>query len=251
MIILGDYHTHTIYSSGKHNSKHAKGTIFENAKIAKQKGLEEIGITEHGFSHKLFGLKKENIKKIKEEIEIAQNELGIKILLGIEANIVSSNGDIDISKEERQLFDYVALGFHSFAKPKSIKEFFKFFVPNLLGFKRKKDFKRNTNALCKAIQNNNVNFITHPGVKFPIYLEEVCKVTKQNKTKLEVNGKRIAYSKQDVEILKKQKPTLIVNSDAHCPSSVGEVNFPTNFVFMNGLENLVENFKTTANFKKD
>lgn len=242
MNILGDYHTHTIYSSGKHNSRHATGTIFENAKIAKEKGLKEIGITEHGFGHKLFGVKRENISKMREEIKEAEEKLRIKILLGVEANIISSDGDIDLTKEEIGLFDYIAVGFHSCAKAKNAKEFFKFFLPNILGFKGKKEIERNTKALVMAMENNPISFITHPGVNFALDLGKICDTANKTKTKLEINGKRIAYTENDVEILKLKKPVLIINSDAHTPERVGEVNFPTNFAFKNNIENMVQNF---------
>ena len=231
MIILGDYHTHTIYSSGKHNSKHAKGTIYENALAAKQKGLKEIGITEHGLSHKLYGLQKKHIAKMRSEIEQAKQELGINILLGIEANIVSSNGDIDLTQEEIELFDYVIVGFHSFAKPKSFSQLFKFFIPNILGFKRKKDIERNTRALKLAMENNKINIISHPGVNFPIDFNEI--------------------SKNDIETIVKNQTKLIVNSDAHSSSSVGEVNYPINFALKNEIPlELIVNINALPNFKK-
>jgi len=49
MILTADYHTHTPYS-------HGKGTVMENAARAKELGLKQIGITDHGFSHLAFGL---------------------------------------------------------------------------------------------------------------------------------------------------------------------------------------------------
>lgn len=52
MILTADYHTHTPYS-------HGKGTVEENAARAKELGLKQIGITDHGFSHLAFGLKRE------------------------------------------------------------------------------------------------------------------------------------------------------------------------------------------------
>ncbi|WDC83585.1 PHP domain-containing protein [Caloramator sp. mosi_1] len=42
--IIGDYHTHTIYS-------HGKGTIEDNVKAAINKGLKEIVISDHGPGH--------------------------------------------------------------------------------------------------------------------------------------------------------------------------------------------------------
>lgn len=53
MKINFDLHTHTVYS-------HGKGTIAENAKSAAEKGLYGIGITDHGFSHPAFGMRRKN-----------------------------------------------------------------------------------------------------------------------------------------------------------------------------------------------
>ena len=124
MVIHGDYHTHTIYSSGKRNSKHATGTILENALNAKEKGLKEISITEHGFSHKLYGLKRKNLQKMREERDFAMQKTGIKIYLGVEANIISRDGDVDVKQEDLKYLDMLVVGFHSCAKPKSCKELF-------------------------------------------------------------------------------------------------------------------------------
>ncbi len=47
--LIGDYHTHTVYSSGRFY-RHGKGTVFENAMQAKVLGIREIAITDHGLS---------------------------------------------------------------------------------------------------------------------------------------------------------------------------------------------------------
>ena len=44
MILTADYHTHTPYS-------HGKNTVEENVARAKEIGLKQIAITDHGFSH--------------------------------------------------------------------------------------------------------------------------------------------------------------------------------------------------------
>ena len=54
MKINFDLHTHTVYS-------HGKGTIAENAKSAAEKGLYGIGITDHGFSHPAFGMRRKKL----------------------------------------------------------------------------------------------------------------------------------------------------------------------------------------------
>lgn len=68
--LIGDYHTHTIYSSGfKKRGTHAKGTIEENVAEAFAKGLETIVISEHGPGHYLYGLRTENLPIMRTEID--------------------------------------------------------------------------------------------------------------------------------------------------------------------------------------
>jgi putative hydrolase len=90
LVIFGDYHTHTPYS-------HGKGTILENAMIAKQKGLKEIAITDHGFNHKLYGSNRNDLLTMRDECVEAEKLTGVKVLLGVEANFISNKGEIDLN----------------------------------------------------------------------------------------------------------------------------------------------------------
>ena len=249
MKLIGDYHTHTIYSCGKKNIRHATGTILQNAKIAKQKGLKEMGVSEHGFGHALYGLQKENLAKIKQEIKEAESLTGIKIYLGIEANIISSQGDIDMTSEEIKEFDYIIVGFHKFAKAKNKKEFFRFKLPNLLKSKSKKTKERNTNALCLAMKKYDIDIISHPGAGYYIDFEKVGKVAKETNTLLELNGKRIAY--ENIEFLIQNENKFIINSDAHSPSRVGEIKKPLNYLIKSQIPiDLVVNLNKLNDWKK-
>ena len=96
MAILGDYHTHTKYS--RHN--HGKSSIEDNVRVAYEKGLRQVGISDHGFNQKLYGVRRKDIEKVKLEIEDAKERYPIEVLLGIEANLISSNGDIDIVEQD-------------------------------------------------------------------------------------------------------------------------------------------------------
>ena len=71
MILTGDYHTHTPYS-------HGKNTVLENTMAAKKLGLKEIAITDHGFNHLLFGLKRKRLPDLRAEIEEAKKADGAK-----------------------------------------------------------------------------------------------------------------------------------------------------------------------------
>ena len=82
MILTADYHTHTPYS-------HGKGTVEENAARAKELGLKQIGITDHGFSHLAFGLKRKKVPDLIADCKRASEKLGIDVLVGMESNIRS------------------------------------------------------------------------------------------------------------------------------------------------------------------
>ena len=82
MIIYGDYHTHTTYS-------HGKGSILDNAIVAKNKGLKEIAITDHGFSHRVFGVDRKAVENIIVDIRKAKEATGVNVIFGIEENLLS------------------------------------------------------------------------------------------------------------------------------------------------------------------
>ena len=60
MAIIADYHTHTKYS--RHG--HGKGTIEENVRVAFEKGLRQVGISDHGFNQKMYGVRRKDIEKV-------------------------------------------------------------------------------------------------------------------------------------------------------------------------------------------
>ena len=77
MLLTGDYHTHTPFS-------HGKNTVEENAQRAKELGLKQIGISDHGFSHVAFGIRRRQIKDYRAECKAAAEKFGIDVLVGIE-----------------------------------------------------------------------------------------------------------------------------------------------------------------------
>ena len=95
-----DLHTHTVYS-------HGKGTIEENAISAREKGVYGIAITDHGFSHPAFGMRRKKLDKMREECSLAQEKTGVKVFLGIESNIRGRDGTIDVVPTDYKNLDVV------------------------------------------------------------------------------------------------------------------------------------------------
>ena len=124
MKIIGDYHTHTTYS-------HGSGSIRDNVEVAIKRGLKEVAICDHGPSH-IYGVRKKKLFQMRREIDELNEEYKdkIRVLLGVEANVVSFNGDIDIDDEILEIIDILLLGFHYGIIPKSIRDGFLLFVAN-------------------------------------------------------------------------------------------------------------------------
>lgn len=222
MAILGDYHTHTKYS--RHN--HGKGTILDNVRAAYEKGLRQVAITDHGFNQKMYGVRRTDIKKIKEEIEEAKEQYPIDVLLGVEANLISSRGDIDIIKDDYKNLDFVAFGFHRLVKSTSKREQFGFVLKNIFceffHHTSKKQIEKNTNAYIQAMRKYDIDIITHLNHAIKVDVEQVAKVAKETNTLIELNGKRLGMTDKEILTCYNIGCKFILGSDAHSPNRVGD-----------------------------
>ena len=223
MKLLGDYHTHTTYT-------HGKSTVEENVAQAEILGLKEIAITEHsykGFNH----IRKGDLAKIKKDIDDCKDKYNVNVLLGIEANLMSANGDIDISDEELNGLDIVVLGFHKFSKVK-LKNLFSFVLPNLLRKNPSKaQIKRNTQAYINAMDKHRVSILAHLGYAGCavdcVRLAEECV---KRGIYIELNGKRINFTKEDIEKMVSTGVKFVIDSDAHSKHAVGKNHRAFNLV---------------------
>ncbi|WP_262428090.1 PHP domain-containing protein [Paratissierella segnis] len=229
--ILGDYHTHTIFSSGfRKKGTHATGTIEDNANVALKKGLTTLAISEHGPGHYLYGVRKENIPLMKEEIK-RLNEYyvprGLTILLGVEANLVGLDGELDVDDEFIKYLDVLLMGYHYGAMPKSAKDGLGLYLYNPISkaFKinQEKVVEMNTKAYLKAMDNYKIDIITHPGSKAKINIAEVAKKAKKVGTALEISAKHSELSVKSLNLLKGIDVDYYINSDAHKPEDVGNI----------------------------
>lgn len=219
MKLFADYHTHTIYS-------HGKGTIKENVEAAIKKGLEEIVISDHGPGHLTYGVSRKNLIKMRREIDELKKEYdNINILLGVEANIVSIDGDIDVNDEDMKILDKLLVGFHNGAKPKTPKDFYLLYVKNHLGkimpWLREECRKTNTVAVIKAVNKYNIDIITHPGAKIDIDTRALAKAAAKRNTALEINASHGFLTVEYVKIAMEEGVNFTIDSDAHKPENVG------------------------------
>ena len=222
MILSSDYHTHTTFS-------HGKGKIIDNAIIAKEKGLVELGISDHGFSHPAFGLTKRKIPKMKELCLEATEKTGVKVLLGIESNIIGTDGTVDLKEKNYDSFDIFLAGIHKFVLYK-MGTLFPLFVRNFYcsTFNKKNVSKSlidtNTKTFINVIKKNPVDVITH--LNFCCYADakEVAKVARDYGTYIELNSKKTHLTDEELYQVASTGVRFVINSDAHTPDRVGEIS---------------------------
>lgn len=225
-----DLHIHTIASG------HAYSTIQESVAIAKEKGLEAIGISDHApampGSQYIFYF--QNLKVVPNEID------GIRLYKGVEANIINNNGDIDLSSNEMGFLDYVIASMH----------------PPCLNFQTK---DINTRTLIKTMKNPYVKIIGHPDDgRYPLDYEEIVKAAKDNNVLLEVNNSSLnpdgfrknadSIIRKILEFCIKHNHPVLLSSDAHisfsiadfsnCIKILDEISFPEELIVNTSFEKL-------------
>ncbi len=234
--VFADYHTHTLYS-------HGKGTIRDNAVAARKKGLEAVGIADHGpanwghvgtTSLKVFDRIIAEVKTIQAEFN------GLKILAGTEANLVSYQGDLDVPLELQRKLDQVLAGFHVAIHPKSMDDGIKFFSQWTLG-KLSKQFKMkarndNTKAIVAAVYNNEIDIITHPGLNISIDTPELARACVKTDTALEINAGHGVKSIDFIQAAAREGVKFAIGSDAHDPEKVGRLEVGVKAARLAGLK---------------
>ncbi len=251
MGIIADYHTHTKYS----RNRHGKGSVIENVRAGYEKGLRQIAITDHGFNQKLYGIRRKDIPNLKKDIEDAKEQYPIDVLLGVEANLISSKGDLDIVKDDYNDFDIVACGFHRLVKSTSAKEQFFFVIKNILceilHFTSKKQREKNTNAYIQAMRKYDIDIITHLNHAIKVDVAQVARVAKETNTLIELNGKRLGMTDEEILTCYKLGCKFVLGSDAHSPNRVGDCHLGLEALLRLRLPtSCVVNYDDIPTFKK-
>jgi len=222
METLLDVHTHSVASG------HAYSTIQEMAHRATELRLQVLGITEHAPS--LPGapvtIYFKNLGVVPRRME------GVRILLGVELNIMGTDGAIDMEPEVLRLLDLRIAGLHQLCWwPSSLEE--------------------NMQALLHAMRNPWVQIISHPADSpFLLDFRPLVETAKETGTLLELNnstlnpkrGKRTAHENfcQMLRLCKEMSVPVILGSDAHISFSIAdysralplleETNFPVSLI---------------------
>lgn len=223
MYFFGDYHMHTKNSDGR-------GTLEQMVKAAMDKGLKEIAITDHGPSNLFVGISSLDILLKTKDYARSLNEIydgEFRILVGVEADVTSCNGDIDIPYEIYSQLDLLLVGLH----PHVITDNFKSGAYIVGGNKlarlipgvRDAVIEVNTKALAAAMRRHKVDIVTHPGLGMPVNISEIAAACRSAGCAFEINTGHNYISPGEVRSALEQGCRIIVNSDAHFPETVGEL----------------------------
>ena len=202
MQLVADLHIHTI-SSG-----HAYSTVLENAREAAGKGLAMIAITDHGPAmpggpHAYhFG----NMKVIPDEL------FGVRILKGVEANVIDRDGNLDLPEDRLRGLDIVLAGLHTVCSPYGSVE-------------------ENTEMMINAMKNPWVDVIVHPGnPEYLVDAEAIVKAAVKYDVAIEINNSSLNLSRvgskpncENIACMAKQYGAkIMVGTDSHFSLCVGD-----------------------------
>ncbi len=200
--LWGDLHVHTIASG------HGYSTVWENALIARAKGLRILGIADHspsmpgGPSFMYFEAKGHFPSQIE----------GVRLYFGVEVDIVDKSGKLDLDDHILRRLDYAIVSFH----------------PQVF---RGGSREENTDTLLRALENPWVDIIAHPGnPRFPLDYKKVVGEAVARGKILEINNSSFSVSRKGskencmriAQEVMEQGGWVIVSSDAHFCQEVGE-----------------------------
>lgn len=227
MKLIADLHTHTSAS------QHVYSTLYENVIQAARGGLKVLACTDHGpalpDSPHVWRIAKQ--KKYPRLIE------GVRVLKGVEANITSFGGELDIPEETLDNLEWVIASLHHY-------------VISPAGF------QDHTACWMRVAENPRVDLIGHCAApRFPFDMEPVVKAFRKGHKIVELNNNTLASYPQSREdwkrllgLCREYQVPVAVDSDAHFCTNVGktplalafleEVGFPQELVINSSMERL-------------
>jgi putative hydrolase len=228
--ISADLHTHTVAST------HGYSTMNENAAAAAALGMKLIAVTDHGIAmpdapHRWHF---HNYKVLPREIA------GVKMLYGVEANIIDENGTLDMDEHELSFCEWVIASYHtqcvSFAR-----------TPELVA-----------QGYRKVCENPLVDVIGHPTTAmFPFDYEPVLKLFKESGKLVELNESSLRWKAGALEngktfyaLCKKLEIPIVLNTDSHYAGLIGktplaeqllrDLDFPAHLIYTLDAERIME-----------
>lgn len=199
--INGDLHCHSNWNGGE-------DSIEQMCKVAMDLGYKYLGISDHTKFLKIErGLDEKQLLEQSKEIQRINNKFKSQnkkfiVLHGCETNILN-DGSVDIKDTVLEKLDYVIAGVHSSLKMEK---------------------KEMTARIVKAMQNPNIDIISHPTGRligkrdeYQLDFDKILEIAKETGTMLEINASpyRLDLKEFYVRRAKEAGVKMIINSDAH------------------------------------
>ena len=206
--MLIDLHTHSL-SSG-HGSM---DTITDMAKSAASKGIQILGVSEHGPTTQ--GSAKASYFR---SLKLAERKrCGITLLYGAELNIIDTRGNVDLEDETLEGLDYAIISIHP---------------PTLTPY----EHADLTDAYIKAMDRPNVRFLGHiDDARFPVNFWRLLESAKEHNVYPEINNGSLmpdAYRvggqencRKILDICKRIQLPVLLSSDSHGKKNVGNIEY--------------------------
>ncbi|HEX3020017.1 MAG TPA: PHP domain-containing protein [Chitinispirillaceae bacterium] len=194
-----DLHVHSLFS---HCGLH---TILELINQARVTGMKGLAITDHGLT---MGGRLNDVFYNRFRCPFED----IRLLKGIECNILDEQGAIDLPESFLPFMDIVLLGIHHNTPKGCPREYY-------------------TSLLIRAMEKNPaIDIITHPNDSiYPLDYLSIAKKASASGIALELNNSRILYSRSSVDdtlnllrICKQEKCQIAVCSDTHAIQELGQ-----------------------------
>lgn len=232
MELYMDMHTHT-FASG-----HGYSSLKENIDAARERGLKYLGLSEHSSSTpggpgKFFF---SNYRCIPREYG------SLRLFCGVEVNILSYDGRLDMEESQLRNMDYVIASMHTATlAPGSAEE--------------------NTRAAVQAMKSPYVKVLGHPDdSRYPMDYDRLVRAAREEQVALEVNNSsldpqcpRTNVRENILTMLRacvKYGVPVLLGTDSHICYSVGhferaleiieEAGFPEELVLNANPDNIVK-----------
>lgn len=206
--VYADLHTHSL-SSG-HGSA---DTVTDMIQYAAHSGLSILGISEHGpaTAGSARASYFQNLKLA------SRSRFGIRILYGVELNIITAAGDVDLEDSILSTLDYAIISIH----------------PPILEPYHYKDL---TQSYINAMTHPNVHFLGHiDDARFPVDFRYLLEHAKKKGIYPEINNDSLmpdAYRvdgqkncREILRICKKIELPVLLSSDSHGKKNIGNMKY--------------------------
>ena len=204
--VRGELHSHTERTDGG-------ATLEEMVAGAEDRGMDYLAVTDHTEALGVVGgLSDEELLGLAEEVRSLDEESGVRLFAGAEANILK-DGSLDVGDDTLAELDVVVASVHS-----------------AMGMGRDEATER----LVSAVRHDDVDVLGHPSGRlinsregYDYDFEAVLEAAEKQGVALEVNANPRRLDIRDTQVRRcvEAGVPVVVNTDAHTPSEYGYVEY--------------------------